>query len=29
MALKIQTAGANVGGSGADAQLEVENLTLS
>jgi hypothetical protein len=29
MALKIQTAGANVGGSGADAQLEVEHLTLS
>jgi len=29
MALKIQTAGANVGGPGADAQLEVKHLTVS
>jgi hypothetical protein len=29
MALKIQTAGANVGGAGDDAQLEVKHLTVS
>jgi formate-dependent nitrite reductase cytochrome c552 subunit len=29
MALKIQTAGANVGGAGADARLQVEHLKIS
>jgi hypothetical protein len=29
MALRIQTAGANVGGPGDDAQLAVKHLTVS